>query len=75
MRKFKLDKNLNKAIVSAINSLKREIQYAKEIDIYNYRVGNPNYKAKYDCFARIILYDNTIGLNKEGKIDTLFIND
>lgn len=73
--KFKLDKNLNKAIVSAINSLKREIQYAKEIDIYNYRVGNPNYKAKYDCFARIILYDNTIGLNKEGKIDTLFIND
>lgn len=71
----KLDKDLNKSILSSIATLKKEIQRIEEIDIFNYKMGNVNYKNRYSSFPRIKVYDNVIGLNEKGQIHTIFINE
>ena len=66
---------MSKGILTAISTLKKEIQRIEEIDIYNYKMGNVQYKSRYSSFPRIKVYDNVIGLNDKGQIHTIFINE
>ena len=58
-----------------ISILKKQIQNAKEIDVYNYVANKDSKKIAQISLAKIILDDVVISLNNNGEIHTIFIKD
>ena len=69
------DKSLKKGVLDNISILKKQIQNAKEIDVYNYVANKDSKKIAQISLAKIILDDVVISLNNNGEIHTIFIKD
>lgn len=71
-QKTSFDKKITKGILNSISSIKKSIQYTKEIEIYNYVVNKGSKKGRNICYPRVVVNDYTLGLNDDGQIYTIF---
>lgn len=69
------DKSVKKGILDNISILKKQIQNAKEIDVYNYIANKDSRKIEQISMAKITLDDVVISLNSNGEIHTIFIKE